>query len=135
MALMEWRPEFSVSVRQLDDQHGKLVGMVNELHDAMRVGKGREVLGPILDALISYTASHFAEEERLMRQHGYPDLARHKSEHDKLTGQVLDLQRQYRSNGAVLSMTVMNFLRDWLVNHIQGEDRKYGPFFNGKGVR
>lgn len=135
MALMEWRPEFSVSVRQLDDQHGKLVGMVNELHDAMRVGKGKEVLGPILSSLISYTASHFAEEEKLMQQHGYPDLARHKPEHDKLTRQVLDLQKQYQSNGMVLSMTVMNFLRDWLVNHIQGEDKKYGPFFNGKGVR
>lgn len=134
MAMMEWSSALSVSVKQFDDQHKKLVAMVNQLHDAMKVGKGGEVLGPILNSLISYTASHFADEERLMLQNGYPDLAKHKAEHDKLTSQVLDLQKQYQATNMGLSMAVMAFLRDWLVNHIQGEDKKYGPFLNGKGI-
>jgi len=134
MALMDWSPAFSVNVKQFDDQHKKLVAMVNQLHEAMKVGKGSEVLGPILNSLISYTASHFADEERLMQQNGYPNLAKHKVEHDKLTRQVLDLQKQYQTTKSALSMAVMSFLKDWLVNHIQGEDKKYGPFLNGKGV-
>lgn len=134
MALMDWSPGFSVNVKQFDEQHKKLVAMVNQLHEAMKVGKGGEVLGPILNSLISYTASHFADEERLMQQHGYPDLVKHKAEHDKLTKQVLDLQKQYQTTKSALSMSVMSFLRDWLINHIQGEDKKYGPFLNGKGV-
>jgi len=134
MAIMEWGPALSVNVKQFDDQHKKLVVMVNQLHDAMKVGKGSEVLGPILNSLISYTASHFADEERLMQQHGYLDLAKHKAEHDKLTKQVLDLQKQYQTTKSALSMAVMTFLKDWLANHIQGEDKKYGPFLNGKGI-
>ena len=131
---MEWSSALSVNVKLFDDQHKKLVNMVNQLHDAMKVGKGSEVLGPIFNSLISYTASHFADEERLMQQNGYPDLAKHKAEHTKLTSQVLDLQKQYQANKTALSMPVMSFLKDWLANHIQGEDKKYGPFFNGKGV-
>lgn len=134
MAMMEWSAAFSTNVKQFDEQHKKLVGMVNQLHDAMKIGKSGEVLGPILNSLISYTASHFADEERLMKQHGYPDFAAHKAEHDKLTKQVLDLQKQYQTNSTALSMPVMAFLKDWLVNHIQGNDKKYGPFLNGKGV-
>ena len=134
MALMDWSPSFSVNVKKYDDQHKKLVAMVNQLHDAMKIGKGSEVLGPILNSLISYTATHFADEEALMRQHGYPDLPKHKSEHDKLAKQVLDLQKQYQTLKSALSTTVMNFLKDWLVNHIQNEDKKYGVYFNSKGI-
>ncbi len=134
MALMDWSPDFSVKIKQFDDQHKKLVAMVNQLHDAMKLGKGAEVLGPTLDSLISYTASHFADEEKVMKQHCYPDFARHKVEHDKLTKQVLDLQKQYQTKKTALSVTVMSFLKDWLSNHIKGDDMKYGPFLKEKGV-
>lgn len=134
MSLMDWSPALSVNVKQFDDQHKKLVVLVNQLHDAMKVGKGSEVLGPILNSLISYAASHFADEEALLRQNNYPELLKHKSEHDKLTKQVLDLQKQYQTVKVALSMTVMNFLKDWLVTHIQGEDKKYGVYLNSKGV-
>lgn len=134
MSMMQWSPAFSTNIKQFDDQHKKLVEMVNQLHDGMKVGKGSEVLGPILNSLISYTASHFADEEKLMQQHGYPDFAKHKAEHDKLTKQVLDLQKQYQTTKTALSMAVMTFLKDWLVNHIQGNDKKYGPFLKSKGI-
>jgi len=63
-------------------------------------------------------------------------LARHKSEHEKLVKQVIDLQAKFQAQamGGVLTMTVMSFLKDWLVTHIQGEDKKYGVFLNAKGI-
>ena len=134
MALIAWNDSYSVKVKQFDDQHKKLVEMLNELHDAMKVGKGKEVLGKVLDRLIQYTATHFAEEEKIMKLHNYNDYERHKIEHNKLVAQVLDVQKQFNSGNATLTTAVLSFLKDWLQKHIQGEDMKYGVFLNGKGI-
>ena len=135
MALMEWSSAISVNVQKFDDQHKKLVDLVNQLHDGMKAGQGVAMLGNVLQSLINYTATHFADEEKMMQAQGYPEYAKHKAEHDKLVGQVLDLQKKFQSGTAMLTMTVMSFLKDWLVKHIQGEDKKYGVFMNAKGIR
>jgi hemerythrin len=126
----------SVGVKALDEEHQKLVGMLNALYDGMQAGQGKEALGKILDGLIGYTKTHFAHEERFFAQHGYPDAVKHKAEHDALARQALDVQAKYKAAGsaATLSMEVLNFLKNWLINHIQGSDKKYGPFLNAKGV-
>ena len=134
MALIAWNDSYSVKVKKFDDQHKKLVDMLNELHDAMKVGKGKDVLGKVLDRLIQYTATHFAEEEKVMKQHNFTDYERHKIEHNKLVAQVLDVQKQFNSGNATLTTAVLGFLKDWLQKHIQGEDMKYGVFLNGKGI-
>ena len=134
MALMEWSPVFSVKVKKFDDQHKKLVDLVNQLHDAMKAGQGNAMLGVVLQSLITYTATHFKDEEQVMQANGYPDLVRHKGEHEKLVKQVLDLQKKFQAGGSVLTMTVMSFLKDWLITHIQGEDKKYGVYLNAKGI-
>ena len=78
MALITWNDVYSVKVKQFDDQHKKLIDLVNQLHDAMKVGKGGQVIGDVLKALIDYTGSHFAAEERLMKLYNYPDYEQHK---------------------------------------------------------
>lgn len=134
MALMTWGPAFSIKVKQFDNQHIKIVNLVNELHDAMKVGKGKDVLGKIFNELISYTATHFADEEKVLAQYAYPDLAQHKAIHANLVKQVLDLQQKFASDKPILTNDVMVFLKDWLVKHIQGDDMKYGAYLNTKGV-
>jgi len=134
MALITWSDTLSVKVKQFDDQHKKLVDMVNQLFDAMKTGKGNQVMGDILKQLIAYTQTHFAAEERLLKQYAYPDFEAHKKEHNALVMQVLDLQKQFQEGKPVLTQNIMTFLRDWLSRHIQGDDKKYGIFLNGKGV-
>jgi len=134
MALMEWNPSFSVKVKKFDDQHKKLVDLVNQLHDAMKAGEGNAMLGVVLQSLISYTGSHFADEEKMMQANAYPEYAKHKGEHEKLVKQVLELQQKFQAGNAMLTMSVLSFLKEWLVKHIQGEDKKYGIYFNGKGI-
>lgn len=135
MPLMTWTDKLSVGVGVLDDDHKKLVGMVNELYDAMQAGHGRESLGRILNALVQYTKVHFAREEKFFAQTGYPASVAHKHEHDALTKQVLDVQQKYNSGAAAtLSLDVMHFLKNWLVNHIQGSDQKYRAHLNEKGI-
>jgi hemerythrin len=134
MALMEWSDNLSVKVTQIDEQHKKLVGMLNDLHDAMKQGKGSDVTGKILDGLIEYVATHFANEEKIMKDNAYPEYLKHKKEHDALTNQALELQKQFQNGKPVLTVELMKFLKDWLSNHILGTDKKYGPYLNSKGI-
>ncbi len=134
MALMDWNPTLSVKIKKFDDQHKKLVDLLNQLHDGMKAGQGNAVLGNVLQSLITYTSTHFKDEEQVMQANSYPDLTRHRAEHEKLVKQVLDLQKKFQAGGAVLTLTVLSFLKDWLFTHIQGEDKKYGVFLNAKGI-
>ena len=132
--LFHWSEIYSVKIGIVDMQHKNLVNLVNELHDSMRAGHAREKLGQILSNLIKYTQTHFATEERLLQSHSYPEYSQHKAEHDNLTATVVDLQRKFQRTEVGLTVEVMEFLRDWLVKHIQGSDKKYAPFLNTKGV-
>src|ERR1039458_6546454 len=135
MPLMTWTDKLSVGVGVIDEDHKKLVGMVNELYDAMQAGQGRDSLGRILNGLVQYTKFHFAREEKFFAQTGYPAAVPHKQEHDALTRQVLDVQQKYAAGATpTLSLDVMQFLKNWLVNHIQGSDQKYRPHLNAKGI-
>jgi hemerythrin len=134
MALMEWKDEYSVSVSGFDSQHKKLINLINDLHSAMSNGKGKDILGKTLDELVSYTVFHFASEEKMMKEHNYSGYSIHKIEHEKLTKQVIEFQGNLKSGEYVIPHEVLLFLKNWLVNHIMGTDKKYSGFFNSKGV-
>ncbi len=134
MPLVTWNQSLSVGVETFDTQHQKLIDMLNELHDAMKSGKGNDVTSSILNRLTIYTVSHFSAEEAKMSLFSYPLMAQHKKEHADLVAQIKDFQKKFLAGEAGLSIQLMNFLRDWLVNHISGTDMKYKTFFVEKGV-
>ncbi|GAP05918.1 hemerythrin-like metal-binding domain [Anaerolinea thermolimosa] len=129
MSLLQWEDRFSVGMDRFDRQHHVLVDLINELHESMREGKGQQELGSILEKLIQYTRVHFASEEEWMVQYQYPGYARHQASHESLTRQVLEFQRQYQDGTIGLSVQMIHFLKEWLVNHILGEDKAYAGFF------
>ncbi|OGR35092.1 MAG: hypothetical protein A2051_13585 [Desulfovibrionales bacterium GWA2_65_9] len=133
--LMQWSDDLSVGVRLIDEQHKVLVGLVNELHAAMRAHKSDTVLVGVVQRLKEYTVKHFGQEEEYFDRYGYPDTAAHKAAHAKLVQQVLDFEAGLKSGKAKVTMEIMRFLKDWLVGHIQGTDKKYSAFLNGKGIR
>jgi hemerythrin len=124
----------SVNVRELDAQHQKLVGLVRTLHEAMRNKQGKEALKKIFSGLVAYTATHFATEERLMQQAGYPELEEHRRIHEKMTAKVLALQQEFQQGKVGLTLEVMKFLENWVEKHILGTDKKYGPHLNQQGI-
>lgn len=134
MALIEWNDELSVGIRSLDNQHKELIRLINELNEAMRVGKGQDLMGKVLTSLVDYTKMHFSEEEKLLQTHKYAGYAAQKTEHDKLTKQVLELKTKLDSKQALITVEVMGFLKDWLQNHIKGLDKKYSAYLTEKGV-
>ena len=85
MALIKWNEKYSVNVNEFDYQHKKLVDLINELHDSMKQGKTKEVLGGILDELVKYTETHFKTEEEYFDKHSYVNSMSHKREHKEFT--------------------------------------------------
>jgi hemerythrin len=131
MALI-WKNEYSVGVPEMDLQHRKLVDLLNQLEEAMGKGKGKEIIGKILNELVRYTQTHFTNEEFLMLSHKFPELSAHKLEHMKLTQRVLQFKADFDAGKVTLTIPILNFLEDWLVNHIQGVDKVYGKLIGGK---
>ena len=109
--------------------------MINNLHRAMKTSQAGSTVGRILSELVEYTQTHFKAEEDAMRKHGYPDFVAHRQKHKALVEKVVDARKKMTSGNAMLSMDVMEFLKDWLIKHIQGTGKEYSPFFKSKGIR
>jgi len=135
MPLMEWTDDLNVGFELIDKQHRVLLDMINELYDALMEIRGQEALKKIVNRMVEYAAIHFMTEEKQMVEFGYEDYENHKIIHDSFSRKAVDLKNQLSEDGFVLSLDVLNFLRDWLVDHIQGTDRKYIPFFTQTGFK
>jgi hemerythrin len=135
MALITWTDKLSVGVQSLDNQHMVLIETLNDLHTAMLKGQARAVAGKMLHTLADYTRNHFASEEAMMEAAKYSALAMHSLKHKQLTKQVEDYVARFEKGDITLGVDLLNFLSDWLTTHIQGEDKKYGPWLNEHGAR
>jgi len=135
MPLMTWEPKYSVGVQKFDNHHQHLFGMVNDLNDAMRAGKGKAILGQILAGLAAYTEQHFAAEESDMKRTKYLGYESHVAEHRKLTTKVHDFIKEYEQGNALISIDLLMFLRDWLEKHVLLTDQNYRAHLNANGVQ
>jgi len=135
MRVITWNDNLSVKVLAIDQQHKKLIDMMNELSDAMRSGKGRDILSKIISGLILYTGTHFKTEEKYFDQFDYPEAEIHKKEHEAFVLKVLEFKKGFEKGDLNLTVEIMDFLSDWLQNHIKGSDKKYSQFFNDHGLR
>jgi hemerythrin len=134
MPLIQWDESMSVNVQEIDQQHQQLIVLMNELHDAMLQRKTRTVLGQVIQGLVEYTEYHFATEEKYFDQFAYPEATAHKNIHREFVAKVSDFQEGFAAGRLLLSIDVMKFLKEWLVNHIKGDDHRFGPFFNQHGL-
>lgn len=134
MAFINWNENLSVNVKGLDNQHKKLVGTINELHDAMKDGQSNKVLSKILFDLVAYTKTHFKSEEELFEKYHYPDKIKHKKEHDDFVNKVGQFMNEFNNGKKNISIEVMNFLNNWLLNHIKVSDKAYSSFLNNHGI-
>ncbi len=135
MALFEWKDDFNVYIMKIDLQHKSLVDMINKLHDAMISGKSNDVIGPVLNKLVDYAQEHFNTEENYFEIHNYPDTENHVKTHHAFVEKVVDFQQKFKDGKRLLSVDMLVFLKDWLINHINGEDKKYAPFLKSKGIQ
>lgn len=134
MPLIKWNDNCCIGVREIDEQHMELVGIINKLFEEMKAGKGAEAMGDLLNNLVEYTMYHFSTEDRHMTATDYPRFVEQKEDHDMFTKQVVALQRSFLEGDTLVTIETLKFLQDWFSNHLLKEDKELGSYLNGKGV-
>jgi hemerythrin len=134
MAFMEWDDRFSVNITTIDDQHKKLIGMVNTFYDSIQDGK-KAAFGSLLKDLVNYTIYHFSTEEKYMERFNYPEIESHKQEHRLFTDKVLDVKKRFEDGRFVVTLEITNYLKDWIAQHVLGTDKRYASCFISNGLK
>lgn len=122
-----WSGDLATGVPTLDQQHRALFLCVAELE---RAAGERTMLSTFhaMEQLSRYAREHFAEEERLMRMGGYPDIEDHIEEHDSFRHRLFELRRSYLDHD--ISTDLIALLRAWLEAHVQNTDMDYVPYLS-----
>jgi hemerythrin-like metal-binding protein len=134
MELIKWNNSYSVGFDKIDEQHKQLFTLLNQLYNAMSVGKGREVITKTLDELTDYTKKHFFEEEKLMFVYSYPQYESHKALHTDFVTKIKEMRKKADAGEVRITIELADFLKKWLVDHIIGVDKKYAEYFSQVGV-
>jgi len=134
MAFTEWNAEYSVKIKLFDDQHQGLFKLLDSLYNALHMGKGKSILGNIIDELELYTITHFRDEEEYLQQHNYPKFSSHIAEHKIFTDKIVHFRSELELQNVGLPIAVATFLRDWLTIHIKINDKEYSQFLLEKGI-
>jgi len=130
MSRFVWDESIALNIAAIDDQHKALISWIDALDEAVRKGEGSQVIGDVLQKLISYVVMHFNEEERLMLSFNYPAFSSHRQEHDYYVTKMKDLQERFQK-GEEISSDMLDFMADWIVCHIKGTDQNFGRHING----
>ncbi len=133
MDSITWREEFSVGVAAMDEQHKKLLAMINRLIDERKVLTDPKTIAELLTAMTDYALEHFRAEEYLMAEYGYEKKDEQERRHRDFIAKTEEFcNAEVGPN--ILSQALLEFLSTWLVHHILTEDMQYKPFFQAKGV-
>lgn len=131
---LPWTPAHRIGISRFDLEHQHMAELVNQLHTLMVIKRDRVAADQLSDLLLQATRTHFASEEALLGELGYPSCEAHTLEHSKLIDELRDLQRQFKA-GTISALAMPTFLRKWLLEHIETHDRKYVEFLRSKGER
>ena len=131
MALIEWKKEYSIGVTALDNQHKKIIKIVNQAISLQFSKQNEKEIEEILDNLQNYIKEHFKAEEEYMLQHHYSGYEEQRNEHNQFIERLFNAQSEYYKKGHVTSINIFNFVWDWFSQHILIVDKKIGKI---KGV-
>jgi hemerythrin len=128
----DWFEKYKIGVPLIDADHLNLFKEVARFNEYLQSGMTAEELGKSLSFLDKYVGAHFAREEMLMREKGYPEYTQHKALHLHLKKVVFAVRRVFETNVEKVNKVKLNqFLHDWLVDHILRVDTELVPYVNG----
>ncbi len=131
---VHWKDAYSVNIPSIDDDHKRLIVLINQFISSTHYYNSKEFEEKALHELIDYTKYHFEREEKLMRDHGYADYDEHIKQHENMIKKVNEVVANYSHDSENAVTETVEFLRNWLINHIQKTDQKYMEFFKDKNI-
>jgi circadian clock protein KaiC len=121
--LVEWDTSLDLGYKPVDADHVQLLAFVNEFFNGLVEGEGMAMALAQFDPLVKHITDHFRLEEQLMKEFGYPESLSHMDVHNLLETQLQKMREDVSNGEAVISAQTMQFLKVWLVTHIQTLDK------------
>lgn len=134
MSIVDWDDDLTLGIRQIDEHHQHLVGLLNKSHDSFVWGGKAGDQDLVLNELIDYASYHFKTEEDLMKSHCYPGLGSHQAKHEEFRSKILEFQRNQSRNTIGGHLDLLTFLLEWLIMHIKTTDREFCAYLVDRGV-
>ena len=138
MQKLRWDDSYSVGIKKIDEQHKKIIDMVNALLESSTNEELLENTATILEEMSRYAEVHFRTEEQLMEQYGYPQRNKQINEHIQFRFNIVDLGTEAAEYGKSIPLgfvqDLARHLRNWWTNHILESDMAYKEFFSEKEI-
>jgi hemerythrin len=124
MALLEWKPEFSVGNASIDHEHEQMIQQINALYDQLSVPVDAANVEAVLGEIHADISAHFALEERLMQKADYVEYDDHKEDHEELLDQIHDLMESFFNDPEAGQKLLKLQLSDWFGRHFASFDAR-----------
>ena len=133
--MIEWNDKYSVNISLIDEQHKRLFVLINKAISAeQHCNNAKEVLG-ILDEMTEYAFKHLETEEHYMKEFNFSEYQAHRNEHIDFVNNTIDYKNRVVGGDFQIMNVILEYLKQWLVNHIQVTDRKYIDCFKKNGLK
>ena len=132
--ILEWKDEYSVHVEEIDNQHKEMFNIVNNLISKLNSQQNESTIKEILNSIIRYKETHFATEEKYFDLFHYEGAEAHKIAHKSFAKHIEDLRSSKIDNTTTLAFELIDYLEDWLINHLMNMDHKYVKCFLENGL-
>ena len=128
--VVRWQNSYSVGMKIVDDQHMELIKLTNKLFTSCMAGreKSKKAFLDAVPAAVDYVGYHFSTEEKIMERINYPDFQTHKKEHMEFVRQVFSKVEEFKAGKILAPLTLVYFLRDWVLHHIAVNDKRMGDY-------
>ena len=124
----QWSESYTTGVPVIDGQHKLLLSYINKLARNVSQGSDPALLLKILDALAGYAFTHFNTEVIFFAASGYTEAGKHIRKHREFRQTVAEFREALDEGRAHIDINLLEFLKVWLIEHIQGMDTGYAPY-------
>jgi hemerythrin-like metal-binding protein len=128
---LEWNEKLSVSIPEIDAEHQNFILLVNKLNEAIVGRKDVEQIKYCMQSILIDAAKHFAHEEALFKQWGYPDAEEHVKKHVQVVNAMNDIMGHFERGGVDYEWIDAGLkVKEALIKHLLNEDMKYRDYLS-----
>ncbi len=132
---MTFTSALSVGYNAIDEQHIRWIELINAVYNSLASGSSKEKLGMVLKDLVDYTVWHFGFENKMMNTYDYPEKDSHMKLHRDFIAEIKKLEERYESGEDIMGVNVLEFLKNWLSDHIMKIDTRLGAYLESQGAK
>ena len=132
--MIEWDDKYSVGISKIDDEHRQFIDIINMAIATNESSDNSGELREVLYRITKYALNHFSTEENYMIEFNYPEYQYHKEEHHDFSRKVIEYCERVNKGDSQFADIILEYLKRWLINHIQVTDRKYIDCFKRNGL-